>query len=454
MMLRPFVPRQTISGRLIWFSVLFATGSLVAASIILWLIVASVVREQVDQRLDLQVEGLRDALVTQSDGTIKLTGSFDAPPFDRIGSGWYWQVSGSGVRLSSRSLDAAAIESPPVPFDWRRALTGSPQLAEGKSATGQSLHVRVAKAFVGDKAVEILVTAPQTALSGPAFRALLWLVPAMLLLGAILVTGILYQVRYGLRPLRRLTSEIPMIGSGRLYELPPSEVGELQPVTVEINRLVSQNRKRLADTRLHFANLAHGLKTPVASLTLALNDDNDRTGEMRALVARVEGRIRHHLGRARGMLSDAGVGATAQIEPHIDDIIHMMSRLHADRTLTISRQPTADLSVGCAPEDVDEILGAIIDNAFKWARASVSVMTATEQTMALITVDDDGPGIKDDRIADAVRPGVRLDETVPGDGFGLSIAKELTEIYGGSLAFGKAPTGGLRVSIRLPRASA
>jgi hypothetical protein len=109
MMLRPFLHRQTISGRLIWFSVLFATGSLVVASIILWLIVASVVREQVDQRLDLQVEGLRDALATQSDGAIQLTGSFDAPPFDRIGSGWYWQVSGGGDRLSSRSLNGATI---------------------------------------------------------------------------------------------------------------------------------------------------------------------------------------------------------------------------------------------------------------------------------------------------------------------------------------------------------
>jgi signal transduction histidine kinase len=309
------------------------------------------------------------------------------------------------------------------------------------------------KAVVGGEAVEILVSSPQSALSAPAFRALLWLVPAMFALGALLIAGIFLQVRYGLSPLLELRTQIGLVASGRLRELPPSPVEELQPVTMEINRLVEQNRKRLAETRLHFANLAHGLKTPVASLSLALDGDNDPRGEMRGLLSRIEHRIRHHLGRARGMLSDPTIGVTTHLRPRVDDILSMMSRLYADRSLDVLCDVDARAVLACAPEDVDEILGAIIDNAFKWAKTRVHVGSMIEGKMVVIRVDDDGPGIEDHRVAEAMRPGTRLDETVPGDGFGLSIARELVEMHGGTIVPVVMPDSGLRLSIRLPLAS-
>lgn len=443
--------RPSISKRLVGFSLVFVTVTVIVASLILYLIVAGVVREQIDQQLDTQIEGLRGALFVNPDGRLTLRTSLDGPPFDRRGAGWYWQVSNGQVRLVSRSLAGQTIDSPPRPLDWRHVLSGSPQPTDHMPFEGEEIYLRVASASIDGKAVEISVTAPQSALTAPARRALLWLIPAMTLLGIILVAGILFQVLYGLRPLRQLTSSISDITAGNLPRLPEIDVEELSPVTQEINRLVDQNRERLADTRLHFANLAHGLKTPVTSLSLAMNTENDPDGEMRNLVDRIDQRIRHHLARARKTAA-GGAGFRTAIKLRIDDLLLVMTRIYADRGITVRRDMDSKISVACAEDDVDEILGNLIDNAFKWATSVITISARTEGSTVAIVVEDDGPGISPATISDAFLPGRRLDETVPGDGFGLSIAGELTQLYGGSIRLSKAVTGGLRCLVSLPRA--
>jgi signal transduction histidine kinase len=442
--------RTSISRRLAGFAFVFVTTTLVAASVILYLIVAGVVREQIDQRLDTQIDGLRGGLSVNAEGRIVLATSLDGPPFDRQGLGWYWQVSGDQVHLTSRSLAGKSIASPPRPFDWRHVLSGQPQPADHVQFRGEDLYVRVEKATIGDRAIEISVTAPQSALAAPARRALLWLVAAMALLGAVLVAGIFLQVHYGLRPLRQLTSNVSAITAGILPRLPDVDVDELRPVSQEINRLVDQNLQRLADTRLHFANLAHGLKTPVASLSLAFNSTNDPEGEMRSLVDIIDRRIRHHLARARKTTS--GTAAATIIKPRIDDLILVMSRIHTGRAVITHCEINRDLAVACDAEDIDEIFGNLLDNAFKWASRLVTVSAATEGNAIVITIEDDGPGMDEAKIAEAFLAGVRMDETVPGHGFGLTIASELVKLYGGSTVLQNASGAGFRQVVTLPRA--
>ncbi|PST64031.1 sensor histidine kinase [Rhizobium sp. SEMIA4064] len=432
----------------------YAMAALIVAAFVLWFIVAAVVRQQVDQRLDLQIDAVRSTLVLGPDGVFGLSGNLDGPPFDRTGSGWYWQVTADGRHLSSRSLDGGSIASPPRALDWKRLFMGKPQPAVGSGDNGEALYFRVARTFVSGKAVEILASAPKVALTAPAARALALLVPAMLALGAILGVGILFQVRYGLLPLRALSGQISEISSGRLRELPQTEVDELRPVIGEINRLVEHNRKRLAETRLQFANLAHGLKTPVASLYLALDGKNDPTGEARHLVGRIDRRIRHHLGRARAGVSEAGLASSTDLRSRVDDIVQMMSKLYAERRLSVVTTVGSDLRISCSAEDTDEVLGGIIDNAFKWAASSVRITSTAEGAMVLISIEDDGPGIEQSRIAEAMKPGVRLDETVAGDGFGLSIAKEVAELYGGYVKLQARPENGLIAVVALPDAHA
>ena len=446
-----FFKRASISRRLVGFSVVFVTTTVVIAAVILYLIVASVVREQIDQRLDTQIDGLRGALSVNAEGLVVLATSLNGPPFDRQGSGWYWQVSGSDVHITSKSLAGQSIDSPPRPFDWRHVLSGGAQPADRVQFRGEQLYLRVVGATIGGKAIEISVTAPRSALAAPARRALLWLIPAMALLGTVLVAGILLQVRYGLRPLRLLTSDVSAITAGTLPRLPDADVEELRPVTQEINRLVDQNNERLVDTRLHFANLAHGLKTPVASLSLALNFGNDPEGEMRSLVDRIDQRIRHHLARARKTAA-GGTGLSTAIKPRIDDLILVMSRIYVDRGITVRCEIDPNLGVACAQEDLDEVLGNLIDNAFKWAKSAIAISAKVKGSAVEVVIEDDGSGMTPAAMADAFLPGRRMDETVPGDGFGLTIANELTQLYGGKIALANATDVGLKCSVSLPRA--
>jgi len=447
-----FFRRASISRRLVGFSLFFVTTTVVVASIILYLIVAGVVREQIDQRLDTQIDGLRGALSVGADGTIALAAALDGPPFDRRGSGWYWQVSGDRLYITSRSLAGQTIDSPPRPFDWRHAFNGEPGPGGRVQLREEDLYVRVAGASIGGKVVEIAVTAPQSALSAPARRALLWLASAMALLGAALVAGIFAQTRYGLRPLRQLTADVSAITAGNLPRLPDINVEELRPVSQAINRLVDQNLQRLTDTRLHFANLAHGLKTPVTSLSLALDSTNDPKGEIRSLVSRIDQRIRHHLARARKTAA-GGIGLSTPIKPCVDDLLLVMSRIYADRGITARCEIDPNLSVTCAEDDLDEILGNLIDNAFKWAKSVVAIWARAEGSMTIVTIKDDGPGMSPEAASQAFLPGKRMDETTPGDGFGLTIAGELVQLYGGTIALSTRDKTGLRCVISLPRAT-
>ncbi len=441
---------RTIAGRLIAFSIFYASAALVVASAVLALIVANVVRDQVDQRLSVQIEAVRGSMTVSADGSLAVDGNLDGPPFDRPGSGWYWQVTSAGKRVTSRSLAGASLSNPPQPFDWRSLLTGTPRAGDGRDSLGQGLHFLTSQSFAAGKEVEIIATSPHSALISPVLRSLLLLVPAMLVLGGLLVVGILLQVRYGLSPLRKLAEAVADVSSGRARGLDQPQAEELRPLVGQINRLLEQNQARLAETRLQFANMAHGLKTPVASLYLALNDNADPTGEARRQVDRIDRQIKHHLGRARAGVSAAGLAPATMLRPCVDDIVTMMQKLYVDRDLLITSDVESTVSVACAPQDVDEIMGAMIDNAFKWAKSSVRIVGRADGGEIAIVIEDDGPGIKSDNITEVMNPGVRLDETVPGDGFGLSIAREVCELYGGRVTLMNLPEGGLSATVVLP----
>ncbi len=442
---------SSISRRLTIFSVVFVTASVIIASAILYLIVAGVVREQIDQRLDTQIEGVRSALSADGAGKLTLTAELDAPPFDRRGSGWYWQVRAKDTIIGSRSLAGRTLDNPPSPMDWGKMLGHGPHPGTNARLEGQDLYLRSIQTIVGGTLVDITATAPRVALDTPSRRALLWLVPAMTLLGASLVAGIFIQVRYGLRPLRQLTDDIAAISAGSRDHLPDVEVDELRPATREINRLVEQNKDRLTETRLHFANLAHGLKTPVTSLCLALNQTNDPDGTMRGLLDKIDHRIRHHLARARKTAA-GGVVASTELLPRINDIVEIMRHIHADRGIAARVAVDDSVRVGVLPEDLEEIIGNIVDNAFKWAKSRVEISARkTGRTVNLI-ISDDGPGIDDDLVAQAFQPGKRMDESVPGDGFGLTIVKELVELHGGQINLERSAERGLSCVVTLPTA--
>jgi signal transduction histidine kinase len=308
--------------------------------------------------------------------------------------------------------------------------------------------------MVGHTPVTIVASAPRAAVRGPLREAMTTLAISLAVLGLALVLAIVLQVRLGLRPLERLRQAVADVRTGRSEKVPAEQPLEIQPLVSELNALLEQNAANLERARRHVANLAHGLKTPLATLAIALSErGRDAAGELHSLVLLMERRIRHHLGRARAAALSGPSRAQTPIAPRIGDVGTVLGKIYTDKKVALMLNVPPDLAVACEQQDFDEMAGNVLENAFRWARSKVEVRAHRDDgRWVRIVIEDDGPGLRPDQIPQVLRPGERLDESAPGFGFGLPITRELAELYGGELNLDASPSGGLRVTLRLPLA--
>jgi signal transduction histidine kinase len=262
----------------------------------------------------------------------------------------------------------------------------------------------------------------------------------------------LIQLRIGLHPLRRLRAAVGAVRAGTATRIPGDQPSELQPLARELNALLDENAAALANARGHVANLAHGLKTPLATLALGLRDPaRDPDGALGREVERIDRAIRHHLGRARAGTPGAAARHRALLAPALDGLVAALGRIHADRGIAVERSLAPGLALAIDPQDLDELLGNLLDNGWRWAARRIAIdARADPDGRARITIADDGPGIPEDARTEALLPGRRLDERGEGHGFGLSIVRELAELYGGGLALDSSALGGLAAIVTLP----
>ncbi|MGZ3341777.1 MAG: ATP-binding protein [Reyranella sp.] len=452
----------SLGRRLLVGAAVFITGALVLAAVVIGFVLHRFVQGQIDQRLDTEVVFLASMLRADGNGTLSLAGSADGPPFDRPARGWYWQVSGPHNVVRSRSLGGATLDLPDLPPPPRPPPPNRdgppppgerPRPADGPGPDGVPLHFRIQHVSVAGLPATIAASAPRDAVIGPLREAMTTLGLSLAALGLALVLAIVLQVRLGLRPLDRLRSALADVRAGRSERVPAEQPAEIRPLVAELNALLEQNAANLERARRHVANLAHGLKTPLATLAIALSARGADSGELRDLVDVMERRIRHHLGRARAAALDGPVRARTLVAPHLEALGDVLGKVHAGRGVALAIDVPPDLAVACERQDFDEIAGNLLENAFKWTRGAVEVCARADQARTVtLTIDDDGPGLRPEQIPQVMQPGQRLDESAPGFGFGLSITRELVELYGGTLDLDRAPKGGLRVSLRLPMA--
>ncbi|MGU3538920.1 sensor histidine kinase [Methylobacterium sp. A54F] len=438
-------PPGSLARRLLLGALAFVTVALLVAGLAIGLILHRFVRGQIDGRLDGQIVAIRSAL--EPGPRLRLDRDLDGPPFDRPFSGWYWQVQRGAERLGSRSLDGGALALPRLPDpDPDR-----PSPADGRGPRGEGLILRVLvlPAEAGAEPTRIAAAAPEAALRRPVREALVSLALALGVLGLCLVGGVLVQVRLGLRPLGRLRADLAAVRAGQRERVPAEQPAEIRPVVRELNLLLDQNAANLERARTHVANLAHGLKTPLATLSLALAE-HDPDGRLGRLVGAMDRSVRHHLRRARAAALDGANRTRADLAAHVADLRATLERLHADKALAIEARVPAGLAVACDGQDLDEMLGNLLDNACQWARTRVSLTAEVADAVVRIAIADDGPGLGPDDLARLAQRGRRLDESVPGHGFGLAITTELAELYGGTLVLDRAPLGGLRAVLSLP----
>ena len=452
----------SLGRRLLLAAAAFIAIALVVAAIVIGFVLHRFVQGQIDQRLDTQIVFLT-SLLRAENGRIRLDGNADGPPFERPRRGWYWQVTGPSNALRSASLQDMTLDPPdspsraePPPPRGKDKAKGKrddrPAPADGIGPDDERLHYRVTSITVGAVPVTIVVSAPRAAVLGPLREAMTTLAIALGVLGLALLLAILLQVRLGLRPLEKLRRSVADVRAGLAERVPSKQPREIAPLVGELNLMLEQNATNLERARRHVANLAHGLKTPLATLALAVRAEGRRPEDLSGLVSVMERRIRHHLGRARAAALSGPVRARLMVAPRLADIGHALGRIHADKRVTLTIDLADDLAVACEPQDFDEMAGNLLENAFKWTNATIVVRAHVRDRMIVLVIDDDGPGIAPEQVQIVLRPGARLDETAPGFGFGLTIAREMAELYGGALDLAPSASGGLQVSLSLPAA--
>lgn len=436
-----FGPRS-LQRRLLLAALGLVAAALVVAGLSIGFILSRFVRGQIDGRLDDRAL----ALAERSGEPVA-----DAPPFDRPRSGWYWQVRQGGRILRSASLEGRDLVLPKIEAGPHG--DAGPRPAEGTGPWGEALILRILTEPEprGGPPRVVAVSAPVSALRGPVRDALQALALSLGLLGLFLAAGAVAQVRLGLRPLKRLRQELAAVREGNRTRLPTEQPAEVAGLVREMNALLDQNAANLAHARAHVANLAHGLKTPLATLGMAVAERGaDPDGTLARLVADMDGRVRHHLRRARAAAVAGPSRTRVPLAPAVADLAAVLGRLHADKRLTIETAVSPELAVACDGQDLDEMLGNLVENACQWCRSAVRITAAAEGAQVRLTIADDGPGLPESEAASVLARGRRLDESAPGHGFGLPIAQELAELYGGGLELGRAELGGLAVRLTLP----
>lgn len=418
--------------------------ALVVAGAAMFGVLQRFVTQGLDQRLDAQLSLLATA--------VQPAGTIDRPRLDQIqaalatDSGWRWRIGSAKEVVSSQDFPALDTGSPrpPGPEHEPRRLA---RPGEAHGSGGQRLHVRSLTVPSAAGPVILTAAAPWAVVSRPISGALVPLLAALAFIGLALGGAAIVQLRLGLRPLRRLREDVAAVRIGALRSVSEDQPDELRPLATELNALLSANASALAVARASAANLAHALKTPVATLALELRDDPERTAQVDRLYAT----IRHHLSRARNSIADAR--ATTPMQEVLDDLVVVIARIHGNRVPIMVRHSQPAAIVAMDRSDLEEMLGNLIDNAARHALARVAVETSIDDRHVRVTVVDDGPGIA---LADRIRattPGVRLDERADGDGFGLSIARDLAELNGGRLTLEEAPGGGLIAMVEVVRAA-
>ncbi|WP_066721205.1 sensor histidine kinase [Sphingomonas pituitosa] len=430
--------RRSLRTRMILLSALATLAALGLAGWTMAGVLGRVVTGGIDQRLDAQLAVLASAV--RDDGGVDRARLAARQGSLAAGPGWRWRIEGPRGTLGSTDFPALR---PPGPGRGGAA----PTLLPPAPLEGEDAHGRVhARRLVVDSAagpVTLTASAPGRVIGRPVRDALVPLATVILLLALIFALAAWVQLRFALRPLAILVAQIGAIRRGEREAVEEDQPSELQPLASALNALAAAHAATLTAARQSAANLAHALKTPVATLALTLAPDSPEAAQLR----RIEGVIRHTLARARAAAVNRR--ASTELAPIAADVAGVIGTLRPGIAMCI--EVPQGYRIAIDPHDLAEILGNLLDNAARHARHRI-LLAAGEDTPGTIrlTVEDDGPGIPPERREQVLQPGVRLDEGPAGDGFGLAIVRDLVALYGGRMALEDSMLGGLRVALSCP----
>jgi signal transduction histidine kinase len=279
---------------------------------------------------------------------------------------------------------------------------------------------------------------------------------SFLVLGLGLIGAILVQVRIGLQPLRKVSEALARIRDGQARRLVGHFPTEIAPLAGELNSLIQHSEEVVGRARTHVSNLAHFLKTPLSVLA-AEADAHEKDAAAAPLAEMVKRQVfamrrqvDHYLSRARAAGSLDVLGNRTQVSAVMDDLSRVIARIHMVRGIHIESDCADDVFFRGERQDLEEMLGNLIDNGCKWAASRVRVACAQTPGRLVLTVEDDGPGLSAEQRTQVGARGERLDESVPGSGLGLAIVRDISKLYGGFFTLDASPLGGLLARLELP----
>ena len=415
------------------------------------------VERSFDARLDVYLTSLVAASTSEGLPAPTEPKGLGAPIFTIPFSGWYWQIkplTGGRPLFASDSLLDEQLRLPSTTAAARDE-TGTRRLyvpgPERQRLRALEREIRPAGLQSLPYSYVVAGDAAEIERDIAEFRTML--IAALAVLGAGLVVATLFQVRFGLLPLRAIRQDLALIRSGKAEQLEGKLPDEIRPLQQELNALIQSNREIVNRARTHVGNLAHALKTP---LSVIANEARGRDGPLAAKVVEqaeiMRTQITHHLDRARVAARTSTIGDITDVESVLQALKRALDRIYEERALELSVSASPGLKFQGEKQDFEEMVGNLLDNACKWARSRVSIGAdrADGAESFEVLVDDDGPGLTQHERERAVKRGQRLDETKPGSGLGLSIVADLAELYRGQLALEPSPQGGLRARLRLP----
>lgn len=461
---------RSLRFRLLAVTVAGLTVAVVLAGLVLSGLFREHVQRQFEAALVQQLDQVTARLEFDAQGQPVIAAqSLSDPRWLKPYSGLYWQVDamapdgrGRAGVLRSRSLwdtsltlQVDALADGAVHMHEVAGPQGAPLLVLERTVRAEGVDAARWRLIV---AADLQATQAATA----QFTRVLALSLAALLV--LLAAAAWAQVAVGLRPLQALQRGLQDVQQARTTRLQGAFPAEMQPLVDDFNAVLERNAEVVERARTQAGNLAHALKTPLSVLENATCAPAPSDGAaLAALAALVREQVqvarRHidwHLARSRVAASAHLPGQRTALEPVVGGLVRVMNKVHAGRGVDITvALPDAPLFFAGEAQDLQEMLGNLLDNACKWAQSTVRLQAQVlggQPSQMVVSVEDDGPGIGAAQRAQAVERGVRLDETVPGTGLGLAIVQDLAALYGGRLDLEPADLGGLRVVLVLPAA--
>ncbi|MFW7522716.1 ATP-binding protein [Vibrio ostreicida] len=434
--------RLSLKSRLVLAAIVWLTAMIMAAGVMVPSQVYRYMEEDAKAQLSTFMDEIAATLEADEQGHISLSSPLSDPRFSRPYSGFYWSANTDKELLRSRSLwDKKIIQK-----GLEHSLLGARE--------EKLIHIRSTLYFPDyDGPIDVVIGMDEQPIEDTvrSLTGQLWVILSLLYIGVL--TLIIIQVQWSLSPLSKMHQELSQLRSGKKTQLDQEYPREVSPVVSDLNALVFHYQDLLERARHHAGNLSHALKTPLSVLKNEVDClDHHLQKNLIPPLNQIQSQIDYHLGKARMAGSKHILSVKSSPSHRVDAISKAFDKVYVQRHITLVNELDSELVIAVEETDLDEMMGNLLENAYKWSRSMIRVhskQNPLNSDSVDIIIEDDGEGIPQDKLTQVIERGVRLDETTPGTGLGLNIVSEMAHSYRGKLILEPSSLGGLKAVLSM-----